>query len=148
MFIHTLRQHNFTIFYFDKHGSYQDLLSAIQQYIEAGPTEKELFFFDQDAQLISPDEVRKIVHVAASAAQKRTPGGKTALLYGRISLYGLGRIYKVVEGRIIDKNWNTEVFKDLPEAMSWLGLSVDVVSDAIARFNLQGDQKPFVYRIS
>jgi hypothetical protein len=148
MFVHTLKSHQFTIFYFDCHGSYQDLLSAIEQYIDAGPTEKELFYFDKDAQMITPDEVRNIINVASRATKKRNPGGKTALLYGRISLYGLGKIYKVVEGRIIDKNWHTEVFKDVEDALTWLAIPTKVVTETIEKFNRNGAQKPFLYSVT
>ena len=46
------------------------------------------------------------------------------------------------------KNWETEVFKDIGEAMEWLQLPVSVVEEAIATFNRHGDQKPFLYQIS
>ncbi|MBN2802440.1 MAG: hypothetical protein JXR91_05065, partial [Deltaproteobacteria bacterium] len=93
MLVKTYTKHDFTLFYFDQYGTYSDLIDAINNYIDQGTTTKELFYFDSDAQFITPEQVKKIVDVAKRATKVRTPGGKTALMYGRISLYGLGRVY-------------------------------------------------------
>ena len=136
MLVKTYTRHDFTIFYFDKYGTYSDLVDAINSYIDAGTTSYELFFFDSDARFITPEQVKKIATVAAKAAKVRAPGGKTALMYGRVSLYGLGRIYKVVEAKIIDKNWSTRVFKKLDEALDWLNISEKLITETIKESNV------------
>ncbi|MBN2343034.1 MAG: hypothetical protein JXX29_01950 [Deltaproteobacteria bacterium] len=133
--MHTRSDLDFTLFYFDSSGSYDDLIFQLKRYIDAGPTRLELFYFCRDAQLISPSQVRDIIPVAAKASDVRVNGGKTALLYGRDVLYGLGRVYKVAENRILQRNWSTEIFKELRHAAEWLEIPEDIINEMITLYN-------------
>ncbi len=145
MFVRTLVDRDFTLFYFDRHGSLADLVEAVRIYLDRGPTLKELFYFDTDAQFITPVQMRQIIPFASRAVALRGQGARTALLYGRDSLYGLGRIYKVLETRIARRPWTTEVFKDLGKANAWLDIPPPLVPDLIAAHNVPAGWTAFPF---
>ena len=135
MLIHTVPDLDLTLFYFDKYGSYNDLLVSLKQYIDRGPTRDELFFFDNDAPLITPMQVRNVVPVAREAVGRRPAGSRTALLFCRDALYGLGRVYKVAENRILRRPWTTRLFKNLDDAVDWLNIDAETIYELIRTHN-------------
>ncbi|MBN2717269.1 MAG: hypothetical protein JXX14_15555 [Deltaproteobacteria bacterium] len=141
MFIHTVPERDFTLFYFNKNDSYRNILKILEKYLEAGPTRDELFYFDSDARLITPSLTKKLIPIVARSTTLRPPGSRTAVLLGRDSLYGLGRIYKAAENKIFRRPWVTRLFRDLQGAAQWLNVDEYFIADIVSEYNAS---RPFV----
>ncbi|NLN61501.1 MAG: hypothetical protein GX146_01290 [Myxococcales bacterium] len=127
MFVHTMPHHALSIIYIDQGSSYEKLYQLIAGYTGAQPSAKELIYFNRDAPMSTPEKTRSLIHLIAQSATTRPPGGKTALLFERVALYGLGKIYLATERRIANKTWETRIFRTLDDALQWLEVPADNV---------------------
>ncbi len=106
--------------------SVAELIAALDQYYrKPGGDFARLMLWDfREATLnsIETSDLRQITEVSAQYSFLR-PDGKTALVVSSELGFGLGRMYDIGHD-IKNSNVSRRVFRSMPEALSWLGVSL------------------------
>ena len=98
-----------------------EVLALLDKYY-AGPVTTLVLWDFTDASFseITPEQVRELARRTKEYGPTR-PGGKTALVFGNLSDYGVGRMFEILSS-LADENVVFQSFCDMRDAREWLGL--------------------------
>jgi hypothetical protein len=105
----------------------RDIRNVIASYVDnrdAARPHREIFDLREVGSYeINGDDVRMVVEYVRTTGD-RFKGGKVAYVANRDMPYGMGRMFSFFAE---DLGINIQVFRDLDEACSWLGISSDTI---------------------
>ena len=100
----------------------KEILTVVDNYYKGTITKLILWnFLESELTPISAEDVRELASLTKKYCKSR-PGGKTALVFGRLADYGIGRMFQVLS-EISDDNVEFMPFNDMSSAVEWLGVS-------------------------
>jgi hypothetical protein len=114
---------DFTHFVSSGYTSIGDWLNTIGEYGQQGMTSRELYDLQQQSNLFSNDEIKRILDVAVANIPKHKEGRQTALVVGSPSQFGISRMYELMS-EVEGVRTETQVFYKLDQAIDWLGQDV------------------------
>ncbi len=115
------QQHNMTVSTVTGEVTSDDLIQRIEANYAAGPTLNMLWDFTNGSMAsASAEALREIVSLVSELAEPRT-GGKTALVVGKASDFGLSRMLEAL-AEVKGIPFQVQSFYSMSEARQWLGL--------------------------
>ena len=98
----------------------EQLVDALATYYVGEPTLNILLdFSDARIGMLSANDVRHLAKLTRQYAERRT-GGKTALVFGSVFGYGLGRMFEQLR-HASGAEVGYKAFREREKAMEWLG---------------------------
>ncbi len=98
-----------------------EIRRAVEEYYSGQVTSRVLWDFSEaDLRSVTMDDIRSLVVLSRRHAAQR-PGGRTALVFGSMDAYGLGRVFQILqelEETVVEHG----VFREQAEALEFLGL--------------------------
>jgi len=119
-------EHDFTLFASNGDTTIGEWLDTLRQYGAKGITKFELFDLRRHTNLFTTQEIERIIDFVGNNVKYRPPETKTAILVDQTSMFGVSRMYEIlneVEGMA---GIVTEVFYDFDDTIEWLGEKAEV----------------------
>ncbi len=102
--------------------SAEEMVKTMIDFYKGTPTSLVIWNFTYSSlKKISGDEVYQIVHETKKHEHLR-PYGKTALVFDKLSDYGIGRMIEIIS-EVSSIKIDFQPFRDLPSAYSWLKIN-------------------------